>query len=290
MRARQLKPGLLKNEKLGSADPFITILFEGLWMMADREGRLEDRPLRICAEVFPYRRKITDKSIEKWLEWLRAEEFIERYEVGGKRFIQVLAFSKHQNPHKDERPSQIPALTSNSHRASTVHAQCTPDKSPEVVGLTPSSLTPDSPIPLSERDTRSEEFEFVGKVAPSKTVPTDLDAIVRVFEHWRTVHRHPQAKLDPRRLNHIRKMLASYSEADLCQAISGYCNSPHHMGQNDKATVYDDLMLLIRDAAHVDAGLRFYAEPPRTDLSEKTRRIVSQTETWTPPEVRNAAR
>lgn len=111
MRARNLKPGLFKNEKLGSADPLLTILFEGLWCMADREGRLEDRPLRICAEVFPYRRAVNEKKADSMLDWLQTQEFIARYEVGGERFIQVLAFTRHNSPHPRERPSEIPVLT-----------------------------------------------------------------------------------------------------------------------------------------------------------------------------------
>jgi hypothetical protein len=43
MRARSIKPGICDNEILGTADPLYTLLFERLWMMADREGRLEDR-------------------------------------------------------------------------------------------------------------------------------------------------------------------------------------------------------------------------------------------------------
>ncbi len=55
MRARNIKPGFFKNEHLGTADPIVALLFEGLWLLADRDGRLEDRPLRIKAEIFPYR-------------------------------------------------------------------------------------------------------------------------------------------------------------------------------------------------------------------------------------------
>jgi hypothetical protein len=68
---------------------------------------------------------------------------------------------------------------------------------------------------------------------------------------------------------------------------TGY--SPHHMGQNDRATRFDDIGLLLRDAAHIDAGLRFHTDPPRADLSPATRRIIEQTRDWTPPETRHAA-
>lgn len=109
-----------------------------------------------------------------------------------------------------------------------------------------------------------------------------------VFRHWREVHRHPKAQLDPKRRRLIAVALKTYSEADICQAISGYLNSPHHMGDNDRGTVYTDLETLIRDAKHIDSGLKFYAEPPRTDLSKLTRRNVAAVAGWEPPEVRNA--
>src|SRR5262244_3073085 len=63
IRARNIKPGIFKNELLGAADPLLTLLFEGLWCMADREGRLEDRPLRIKAEIFPYPKNLRRKGV-----------------------------------------------------------------------------------------------------------------------------------------------------------------------------------------------------------------------------------
>lgn len=108
-RARNIKPGLFKNEVLGVADPLYTLLFEGLWVLADRSGRLEDRPLRIKAEVFPYRDGI---SMPAMLDWLQANGFIRRYTVGGSGVIQILNFEKHQNPHKNEAESELPSIES----------------------------------------------------------------------------------------------------------------------------------------------------------------------------------
>ena len=61
VRARNLKPGYFKNEGLADLPPLARILFAGLWGMADREGRLEDRPKRIKAEILPYDNCDTDK-------------------------------------------------------------------------------------------------------------------------------------------------------------------------------------------------------------------------------------
>lgn len=133
-RSRNIKPGLFKNEILGVADPIYTLAFQGLWLLADRAGRLEDRPLRIKAETFPYRDGL---DIDRILNWLGEEGFILRYEVIGKRYIQVLNFAKHQNPHKNETPSEIPPPN---------QSECVPKKSvhvpseSEALGLIPDSL------------------------------------------------------------------------------------------------------------------------------------------------------
>ena len=83
----------------------------------------------------------------------------------------------------------------------------------------------------------------------------------RVFDHWRSCHGHTRAVLDTKRRALVNARLKDYSEADLCQAISGYLNSPHHMGQNDTSTRYDAIDLLLRDAKHVDMGLGFQRAP-----------------------------
>ena len=107
MRARNLKPGFFKNEELADIEaPWGRLLFAGLWCLADREGRLEDRPRRIKAEVFPYDEKMP--SIEKMLSLLAAKQFIVRYLVDGKKYIQINKFKDHQNPHNTERRSTVP--------------------------------------------------------------------------------------------------------------------------------------------------------------------------------------
>jgi hypothetical protein len=150
VRARNLKPSLFMNEVLGAADPLYTLLFEGLWCSADREGRLEDRPQRLRAEIFPYRPSV---DIEAALEWLKNTDFIDRYEVGGIRFIQVCKFSDHQRPHVNEVASVIPtkvASTSNQGRKRTQPKRCKGAKhfalTPDSGLLTPDSLNHDAPL------------------------------------------------------------------------------------------------------------------------------------------------
>lgn len=52
-RARNIKPSFFTNDVLVELDPVYRLLFIGLWLLADREGRLENRPKKIKMELFP---------------------------------------------------------------------------------------------------------------------------------------------------------------------------------------------------------------------------------------------
>lgn len=104
-RARNLKPAFFRNEDLAELPFEYRLLFQGLWCLADREGRLEYRPKRIKAEVFPY----DDVDVIKGLNELARLGFIELYPSDQIQYIQVVAFLKHQNPHCKESASTIPA-------------------------------------------------------------------------------------------------------------------------------------------------------------------------------------
>jgi len=144
-RSRNVKPGLFKNEILGEADPLITILFIGLWCLADKAGRLEDRPKRIKAEIFPYRE---EPDINGYLTELERMGFLTRYEVAGERYIEVKNFSKHQSPHKTEKDSEIPEPLQESDTCEATVKEPLSNESVTVKeSLIPDSLIPDSLIP-----------------------------------------------------------------------------------------------------------------------------------------------
>lgn len=148
-------------------------------------------------------------------------------------------------------------------------------------------VTPSEAVSRSVSKAESDQKNSVAD-ATAAGEAIQLDIVTRVFDHWKSVWNKPRAKLDEKRRKLIRSALKNYSEADLCQSISGYQNSPHHLGQNDRDTVYDDIGLFLRDSQHIDAGLRFYEQPPRIGLSKASRDILDNTAGWLPPEVRNA--
>jgi hypothetical protein len=86
--------------------------------------------------------------------------------------------------------------------------------------------------------------------------------MVVVFEHWRTIWQKPKAKLDPKRQKIIRTALKTYPPETLCESIGGYRKSDFHMGKNDSHTVYGDIETMLRDAKHIEAGLRFAEQAP----------------------------
>ncbi|MBE1159633.1 hypothetical protein [Dyella acidiphila] len=159
-RARNIKPGFFKNDRLAECQPLARILFSGLWCEADREGRLEDRPKRLKAEYLAY----DNCDVDELLTELEQRGFIIRYVIDGAPYIAIPAFKKHQNPHVREPASSIPAP--DMHSACTgidpVQAQCSHSSGP----ADSPSLIPDSPIqkkPLAqpaERRVENPTVEF----------------------------------------------------------------------------------------------------------------------------------
>jgi hypothetical protein len=130
-------------------------------------------------------------------------------------------------------------------------------------------------LPDQTRPDQTKPDQKEPRIVPqSGTALSEPEEVLRVFEHWQSTHGHPKASLDPKRRKKIREALKAYSEADLCQAITGYLNSPHHMGENNTGTKYTDLELLLRDSAHIDAGIAFYENPPQP----KSKAQISQDE------------
>jgi hypothetical protein len=234
-RARNIKPGLFKNEILGVADPLYTLLFEGLWILADRAGRLEDRPVRIKGELFPYRDGL---DIESMLGWLVDSGFIRRYTVGGKRYILICEFVKHQNPHKNEAESVIPA----------------PEEigsEPEFIGstladpLSTDSLIPDS---LPSGEPPAEDTPTEAKKAQSKPrEPKEPSATGAVWEAYRSSYCERYG-VDPVRNAQVNGQLAQV----VAKLGAGEAPSvaAHYLGHRDAFYVKSghSVGMLLRDA------------------------------------------
>jgi len=204
-RARNIKPGFFRNADLVELSYEARLMFIGLWTIADRAGRLEDRPKQIKMELFP----ADNVDCDAILDQLQTIGMVDRYEFGGKSYLQVVNFCKHQNPHKDEKHSVIPdrngtlaaivkaekkqcnkGANSDLHRANTVQAPCEHDANTVAIGLIPDSLIPESK-PIAQPDGFAEFWRAwpkrVGKAkamtAWKKHKPS-LPAVLAAIDAW----------------------------------------------------------------------------------------------------------
>lgn len=112
LRIRTVKPGFFWDEDLASYPPLCRIFLEGLWCAADKVGRLEDRPMMLQKLILPYEK---EEMAGQFLELLsspgpvRGTTYLNRYDVAGKRYIQLLNFLEDHRPGKFEPPSAIPS-------------------------------------------------------------------------------------------------------------------------------------------------------------------------------------
>lgn len=124
-RSRNIKPGFFTNDELAECHPLGRLLFAGLWTIADKEGRLDDRPKKIKAMLLPF----DEADCDALLQQLNDHKFIIRYRVNGECYIQISNWKKHQNPLCKEAASEIPAPLEND--KSTGQEQCKEDAEEE---------------------------------------------------------------------------------------------------------------------------------------------------------------
>ena len=189
-RARIIKPGFFMNDELAEIEPLGRLLFAGIWTIADREGRLEDRAKKIKAEVLPY----DDCDVDFLLDELHNRGFITRYSINGKKYIQIVNFSKHQNPHQNEKASTIPPFSEevqDKYSTSTIQESEKHSTNPALT-LNPLTLTlnpsysdsdePPSPPPQmmaggceKEHIPYDEILEHYKQLCPSLPIPSKLN-------------------------------------------------------------------------------------------------------------------
>jgi hypothetical protein len=103
-RIRQIKPQFFTDEDTATLGLAARLMFIGLWTLADRAGRLEDKPLTIKLQTLP----LDEVDPNLVLAELAARSLIYRYQTNGKRYISIPGFAKHQHCHRDEPESKLP--------------------------------------------------------------------------------------------------------------------------------------------------------------------------------------
>jgi hypothetical protein len=111
-RMRIIKPGFYQNEVLAAMPHQTRLYFIYLWMLCDRDGKMEFRPKRIKTEIFPYE----DADIVEMTRCLHSAGMVrvwcDTWEGEPTEFLEVTKFGKHQHPHKDEKAKGYPSYVS----------------------------------------------------------------------------------------------------------------------------------------------------------------------------------
>jgi hypothetical protein len=106
-RIRTIKPEFYTDENIAELTLWARFLFPALWLHADVDGRLEDRPKFLKTQIAPY----DDVNVDQVLQELHDAGFIDRYKVDGKGYVEIKNFRKHQRitGRESDGQSEFPA-------------------------------------------------------------------------------------------------------------------------------------------------------------------------------------
>ena len=107
MRTRLLHPEFFSDPTLAALSDFTRLVFAGLWLIADREGRLLDSVKMIDGAILP----LDARSCAAALNELAAAGRIRRYRTPAGPVIQVVNLLKYQHIHPNEKPSKFPDIS-----------------------------------------------------------------------------------------------------------------------------------------------------------------------------------
>ena len=94
-RIRTVKPEFFEDETLAKLSAHSRLLFIGCFLLADKNGVLENRPAWIQSKVFPYETGEAS-DVSRMLPGLVLGRYLTEYTVNGRAYLAVRNFSKHQ--------------------------------------------------------------------------------------------------------------------------------------------------------------------------------------------------
>jgi hypothetical protein len=106
-RIRTIKPEFWSSGQVLECSPNARLLFLGMLNFADDEGRIQNSPKSLKAQIFPAD-PFTIADIEGMIVELSANDLVMPYEVDGKRYLQITGWKKHQRIDKPQPPKHPP--------------------------------------------------------------------------------------------------------------------------------------------------------------------------------------
>jgi len=118
---------------------------------------------------------------------------------------------------------------------------------------------------------RNERFFLTNSSSNSSTKESVNDLVKEIFNFWvLTMKKRSDTKLDPQRKKKIQDRLKDgYSIERIKNAIIGCSISPHHQGQNNTFTVYNDIELICRSPSKLEFFEQIAATQTKSSLSQE---------------------
>jgi len=224
-RIRTVKPEFFKHRELASCSPHARLLAIALLQQSDAEGRLEWIDLSIHGEVFPWE---TSVNVRALLGELSGIGWVEHYTHGGREYVSIPNFRKHQRLTGKEA-----ALRSKLPDSGDVPGEapgCFPVQYPDVQGTgeqgNRGTGSPKGPH-RGLFDAAEEEAPKASRTRKSKTHP-DAPAL---FAHFKAEFAATQGKPTSKTLGTFAKAAGPRLEEhglDACKAVASWAmRSPH---------------------------------------------------------------
>lgn len=221
-----IRDRLWESKKLRRCSREASLAYPWIFLVADDWGRFEYDPRRIWSKVFGSREDVTLAEVASWLVEYERQKLLRRYQSDGEEYAEWTNFQG--RPPTQRRPTDYPVPPAE-------------DKS----------------NPTGSLDEDYQDKEYRAELEQSRdTPPTPPGGVRDVFDHWRQVMGHTDAKLTEKRERLVRARLRHYTVEQLKAAIDGCKATPFNMGANRDGTVYDELALICRDGEHVERYMR----------------------------------
>ena len=290
-RSRNIKPGFFLNDLLAEIEPLGRLLFAGLWTIADREGRLEDRPKKIKAAVLPY----DDCDVDHLLNELSKRDFIIRYEVNGEKYIQIVKWEKHQNPHYKEVKSEIPPYINHNENVNQTKKKVTTKAKKQCSNVKPTlnqyqteleptlnqhqteinssshadslNLIPDSFNSINTADEKPADFEFENfeDETQNNKSPSQVIALT-IYKHLKNIGIKKNSKWVGKQIGLANDLLKRYSFDEINKVIEwGFSDSFYRKIFNGLEK-YDQILQAMKGGAD-NGRTRTHQKPDRRPLT-----------------------
>jgi hypothetical protein len=95
-RIRSIKPEFFTSISIADLSRDARLMFVGMWTHVDDDGRCIDEPRLIKAALFPLDDDLEPTQIDTLMGELDYHGRIIRYDVDGRRYVQIVGFNEHQ--------------------------------------------------------------------------------------------------------------------------------------------------------------------------------------------------